>query len=171
MITTIQASIRPIGIMRIMAVLTISLSASGSRNLPIAVIRLYLRAIYPSRKSVSAARTNRAASVSDQKGPGDNRRKNKNGTMLMRASVMLLGRFHISRLLFMPRCTCSSVRTCWRPHFPRLPAYFAGTFFQSSRNSATPLSVRGCFASCAMTLKGIVAMSAPIRAASSTCFG
>ena len=48
--------------------------------------------------------------------------------------------------------------------------YF-GTFFQSARNFSIPASVRGCFASWAITQKGIVAMSAPSMAASRTCMG
>ena len=43
--------------------------------------------------------------------------------------------------------------------------------FQSSKNRCSPMSVSGCFTSCVNTLYGIVAMSDPIRAASTTCIG
>ncbi len=46
--------------------------------------------------------------------------------------------------------------------------YFLGTFSQSLRNLSIPISVRGCVISCSITLKGIVATSAPTRAASTT---
>jgi len=35
----------------------------------------------------------------DQKGPGEARRKNRKGTTLIRAMVMVLGRLNVSRLL------------------------------------------------------------------------
>src|SRR3990170_2358544 len=49
--------------------------------------------------------------------------------------------------------------------------YFFGTFSQSAKNLLTPSSVSGCWTSRSNTLKGIVATSAPIIAASSTCIG
>src|SRR5881394_2259466 len=45
-------------------------------------------------------------------------------------------------------------------------ALAAAVFFQSARNWSCPLSVNGCLSSCWKTLYGIVAMSAPMRAAS-----
>jgi hypothetical protein len=48
---------------------------------------------------------------------------------------------------------------------------FFSSFFQSARNFSIPMSVRGCFASWSMTLKGIVAMCAPAMAASTTWSG
>src|SRR5512138_507091 len=48
-----------------------------------------------------AARTNKTARTRDQKGPGDASKKNRKGTTLIRASVIVLGRLNISRLLFM----------------------------------------------------------------------
>ena len=44
-----------------------------------------------------------------------------------------------------------------------------GTFSQSARKAARPLSVSGCWKSCQKTLLGMVATSAPIWAASKTC--
>ena len=49
--------------------------------------------------------------------------------------------------------------------------YSFGIFFASSRNLASPRSVSGCFTSCAITLNGMVQMSAPIIAAWTTCIG
>src|SRR5215471_12700261 len=49
--------------------------------------------------------------------------------------------------------------------------YFFGTFSQSARNFLIPMSVSGCCASCWMTDSGMVATSAPIRAAVSTWIG
>ncbi len=46
-----------------------------------------------------------------------------------------------------------------------------GTFSQSERNFFRPMSVSGCLASCSSTLKGMVAASAPMRAACTTCMG
>jgi len=51
-----------------------------------------------------------------------------------------------------------------------LSPYF-GTFSQSLRNLSIPMSVSGCFKSCSITEKGIVAICAPILAASTTCRG
>ncbi len=48
---------------------------------------------------------------------------------------------------------------------------YLGTFSQSSRNFFIPASVSGCLVSCMMTEKGMVAMSAPIRAAFRTWTG
>src|SRR3989304_2123977 len=45
------------------------------------------------------------------------------------------------------------------------------SFFQSARNRSNPISVSGCLMSCSMTLNGIVQISAPIIAASTTCTG
>jgi len=44
-------------------------------------------------------------------------------------------------------------------------------FSQSARNFSMPTSVSGCLASCCITAKGMVQMSAPIKAALSTCMG
>lgn len=48
---------------------------------------------------------------------------------------------------------------------------YSGAFFQSLRKRAIPMSVRGWTGSFSITAYGIVAMSAPSRAASSTCIG
>ena len=48
---------------------------------------------------------------------------------------------------------------------------YLGTFSQSSRNFLIPASVSGCLASCMITEKGMVAMSAPIRALFRTWIG
>ena len=53
---------------------------------------------------------------------------------------------------------------------PVAQVYF-GTFSQSSRNFLIPASVSGCLASCMITENGMVAISAPIRAAFSTWTG
>lgn len=47
----------------------------------------------------------------------------------------------------------------------------AGTFFQSLRNAASPVSVRGCLNIFSITAYGNVATSAPDFAASTTCKG
>lgn len=44
-------------------------------------------------------------------------------------------------------------------------------FSQSARNCFMPISVNGCLASWLITFNGIVAISAPIRAASIICIG
>ncbi len=49
--------------------------------------------------------------------------------------------------------------------------YFFSNFFQSDRNLSIPMSVSGCFTSWSITLKGIVEMWAPARAASTTWSG
>ena len=54
-----------------------------------------------------------------------------------------------------------------------LRAYPLGTFCfsQSARNFFKPMSVRGCWTSCLKTANGMVQMSPPILAASTTCRG
>src|SRR6266511_4212555 len=54
-------------------------------------------------------------------------------------------------------------------HAPSLSSFWS--CFQSERNLSSPASVRGCFTSFEKTSNGIVATSAPSRAASTTCIG
>ncbi len=54
---------------------------------------------------------------------------------------------------------------------PLAPYFSLGTFSQSARNFLSPASVSGWRASCSMTAKGMVATSAPRRAACTTCCG
>ncbi len=49
--------------------------------------------------------------------------------------------------------------------------YFSFKFFQSFKNLSIPISVKGCFISFSNVWKGIVAISAPIRADSIKCIG
>ena len=65
------------------------------------------------------------------------------------------------------RASRDAIATSRRAH---RPDHF-GTFSQSARNFARPMSVSGCFASCSSTESGHVATCAPIRAAWWTCIG
>jgi hypothetical protein len=70
-----------------------NLSASGSKNIPISVIALFLLAIRPSKKSVIAAKQNIISARILLKIPSISIKKIKQGTMHILATVSLFGIF------------------------------------------------------------------------------
>jgi hypothetical protein len=89
---TIHAGALPKGIIIMRAAATISLSATGSRNLPKIVTIPIRLAIYPSSQSVMEARANTKVAMKLEVLEGDSNRTTSTGIMTIRKNVRKLGR-------------------------------------------------------------------------------
>src|SRR3990172_1040829 len=86
------------------------------------------------------------------------------GEMLFDDAAVLDGHFKSGELDELRTDRSMNFRECCFFH-----GFLCWVLFQSSRNFWRPIFVSGCLISCSMTLNGMVQMSAPIIAASTTC--
>src|SRR5208282_5176284 len=98
MTNTIHAGTRLYGRIIINAVMTISLSAIGSRNFPKTVTIPMRRARYPSSQSVMEAMANITAAQKPADLEGEKRTVTRTGMEAIRSRVRILGMFQIALL-------------------------------------------------------------------------